>query len=150
MKLAFFVCVYAEPDATAPADTGADTNAGAAGSVSAELGSDQRNVRGDHRTLHAAHRAGAGAPQQEEPHHRGQCAPDRLPGTCTHTHTHTIIVHTVYSYSCMVVCSVLLQFLQDVLDTLFSLLDDNIDKYGPLVFQSLVGNFFLWLNYIYK
>ncbi|XP_035392220.1 dedicator of cytokinesis protein 3-like isoform X4 [Electrophorus electricus] len=30
------------------------------------------------------------------------------------------------------------QFLQDVLDTLFSLLDDNIDKYGPLVFQSLV------------
>uniref|UniRef100_A0AAR2JE00 Dedicator of cytokinesis 3 n=1 Tax=Pygocentrus nattereri TaxID=42514 RepID=A0AAR2JE00_PYGNA len=32
----------------------------------------------------------------------------------------------------------IVKFLQDVLDTLFSLLDDNIDKYGPLVFQSLV------------
>lgn len=32
------------------------------------------------------------------------------------------------------------QFLRDVLDTLFCLLDDNTDKYGPLVFQSLVGN----------
>lgn len=31
------------------------------------------------------------------------------------------------------------QFLRDVLDTLFCLLDDNTDKYGPLVFQSLVG-----------
>lgn len=31
------------------------------------------------------------------------------------------------------------QFLQDILDTLFSILDDNTDKYGPLVFQSLVG-----------
>lgn len=31
-----------------------------------------------------------------------------------------------------------LQFLRDVLDTLFCLLDDNTDKYGPLVFQSLV------------
>uniref|UniRef100_A0A8C5DA76 Dedicator of cytokinesis protein 3-like n=1 Tax=Gouania willdenowi TaxID=441366 RepID=A0A8C5DA76_GOUWI len=30
------------------------------------------------------------------------------------------------------------QFLRDVLDTLFCLLDDNTDKYGPLVFQSLV------------
>ncbi|MGH0154960.1 UNVERIFIED_CONTAM: hypothetical protein FKN15_051224, partial [Acipenser sinensis] len=30
------------------------------------------------------------------------------------------------------------QFLQDILDTLFSILDDNTDKYGPLVFQSLV------------
>ncbi|KAG9335307.1 hypothetical protein JZ751_005412 [Albula glossodonta] len=29
-------------------------------------------------------------------------------------------------------------FLQDILDTLFSILDDNTDKYGPLVFQSLV------------
>lgn len=33
------------------------------------------------------------------------------------------------------------QFLRDVLDTLFCLLDDNTDKYGPLVFQSLVGGF---------
>ncbi|XP_030639791.1 dedicator of cytokinesis protein 3-like [Chanos chanos] len=32
----------------------------------------------------------------------------------------------------------IVKFLQDVLDTLFSLLDDNTDKYGPLVFQSLV------------
>ncbi|XP_062855261.1 dedicator of cytokinesis protein 3-like [Trichomycterus rosablanca] len=32
----------------------------------------------------------------------------------------------------------IVKFLQDLLDTLFSLLDDNIDKYGPLVFQSLV------------
>lgn len=32
------------------------------------------------------------------------------------------------------------QFLRDVLDTLFCLLDENTDKYGPLVFQSLVGN----------
>lgn len=31
------------------------------------------------------------------------------------------------------------QFLQDILDTLFSILDDNTDKYGPLVFQSLVS-----------
>ncbi|XP_061642302.1 dedicator of cytokinesis protein 3-like isoform X2 [Phyllopteryx taeniolatus] len=30
------------------------------------------------------------------------------------------------------------KFLQDILDTLFSILDDNPDKYGPLVFQSLV------------
>ncbi|XP_013768334.1 dedicator of cytokinesis protein 3-like [Pundamilia nyererei] len=30
------------------------------------------------------------------------------------------------------------KFLQDILDTLFSILDDNTDKYGPLVFQSLV------------
>lgn len=30
------------------------------------------------------------------------------------------------------------QFLQDILDTLFSILDDNTDKYGLLVFQSLV------------
>uniref|UniRef100_A0A3B4GVY5 Dedicator of cytokinesis protein 3-like n=1 Tax=Pundamilia nyererei TaxID=303518 RepID=A0A3B4GVY5_9CICH len=30
------------------------------------------------------------------------------------------------------------RFLQDILDTLFSILDDNTDKYGPLVFQSLV------------
>lgn len=35
-------------------------------------------------------------------------------------------------------CSFLSQFLRDVLDTLFCLLDDNTDKYGPLVFQSLV------------
>lgn len=83
-----FVCVYVEPDAATPADAGADANAGAAGSVSAELGSDQRNIRGDHGTLHAAHRAGPGAPQQEEPHHRGQRAPDRLPGVCTHTRCH--------------------------------------------------------------
>lgn len=38
------------------------------------------------------------------------------------------------------------QFLRDVLDTLFCLLDDNTDKYGPLVFQSLVGK----LNYYYE
>ncbi|KAJ8257946.1 hypothetical protein GJAV_G00191470 [Gymnothorax javanicus] len=30
------------------------------------------------------------------------------------------------------------KFLQDILDTLFTILDDNTDKYGPLVFQSLV------------
>uniref|UniRef100_A0AAY4BX73 Dedicator of cytokinesis 3 n=1 Tax=Denticeps clupeoides TaxID=299321 RepID=A0AAY4BX73_9TELE len=30
------------------------------------------------------------------------------------------------------------KFLQDILDTLFSILDDNTDKYGQLVFQSLV------------
>lgn len=30
------------------------------------------------------------------------------------------------------------QFLQDILDTLFSILDDNTDKYGLLIFQSLV------------
>lgn len=73
------VCVYVEPDATAPADAGADANAGATGSLAAELGSDQRHVGGDHGTRHAARRPGAGAPQQEEPHHRGQRAPDRLP-----------------------------------------------------------------------
>lgn len=56
------------------------------------------------------------------------------------TGLHTYSISTC-SYPCMVGCSVLLQFLQDVLDTLFSLLDDNIDKYGPLVFQSLVGRF---------
>ncbi|XP_028841844.1 dedicator of cytokinesis protein 3-like [Denticeps clupeoides] len=32
----------------------------------------------------------------------------------------------------------IVKFLQDILDTLFCLLDDNTDKYGPLVFQSLV------------
>uniref|UniRef100_A0A672NQF3 Dedicator of cytokinesis 3 n=1 Tax=Sinocyclocheilus grahami TaxID=75366 RepID=A0A672NQF3_SINGR len=32
----------------------------------------------------------------------------------------------------------IVKFLQDILDTLFSILDDNTDKYGPLVFQSLV------------
>uniref|UniRef100_A0A8D1PF22 Dedicator of cytokinesis 3 n=1 Tax=Sus scrofa TaxID=9823 RepID=A0A8D1PF22_PIG len=32
----------------------------------------------------------------------------------------------------------LLQFLQDILDTLFVILDDNTEKYGLLVFQSLV------------
>uniref|UniRef100_A0A3Q2XU00 Dedicator of cytokinesis 3 n=1 Tax=Hippocampus comes TaxID=109280 RepID=A0A3Q2XU00_HIPCM len=32
----------------------------------------------------------------------------------------------------------LVKFLRDLLDTLFCLLDDNTDKYGPLVFQSLV------------
>uniref|UniRef100_A0A674A663 Dedicator of cytokinesis 3 n=1 Tax=Salmo trutta TaxID=8032 RepID=A0A674A663_SALTR len=32
----------------------------------------------------------------------------------------------------------IVKFLRDVLDTLFCLLDDNTDKYGPLVFQSLV------------
>uniref|UniRef100_A0A8C1RWV3 Dedicator of cytokinesis 3 n=1 Tax=Cyprinus carpio TaxID=7962 RepID=A0A8C1RWV3_CYPCA len=31
----------------------------------------------------------------------------------------------------------IVKFLQDILDTLFSILDDNTDKYGPLVFQSL-------------
>ncbi|KAG7254522.1 hypothetical protein CRUP_001383, partial [Coryphaenoides rupestris] len=30
----------------------------------------------------------------------------------------------------------IVKFLRDVLDTLFCLLDDNTDKYGPLVFQS--------------
>ncbi|KAG2471006.1 DOCK3 protein, partial [Polypterus senegalus] len=35
-------------------------------------------------------------------------------------------------------------FLQDILDTLFSILDDNTDKYGPLVFQSLA------LEYLFK
>ncbi|CAB1315609.1 unnamed protein product, partial [Coregonus sp. 'balchen'] len=30
----------------------------------------------------------------------------------------------------------IVKFLQDILDTLFSILDDNTDKYGPLVFQS--------------
>uniref|UniRef100_A0A8C1RXW5 Dedicator of cytokinesis 3 n=1 Tax=Cyprinus carpio TaxID=7962 RepID=A0A8C1RXW5_CYPCA len=35
----------------------------------------------------------------------------------------------------------IVKFLQDILDTLFSILDDNTDKYGPLVFQSLVRNF---------
>lgn len=73
-------CVYVEPDATAPADPGAGANTGAAGAVAAELGSDQRHFRGDHGTLHAARRPGAGAPKQEEPHHRGQRPPDRLPG----------------------------------------------------------------------
>lgn len=64
----------------------------------------------------------------------------------THTQTHDYCTYktSAYSYLCMAVCSVLLQFLQDVLDTLFSLLDDNIDKYGPLVFQSLVKSVF-WL-----
>lgn len=33
---------------------------------------------------------------------------------------------------------VLFQFLQDILDTLFVILDDNTEKYGLLVFQSLV------------
>ncbi|XP_061114402.1 dedicator of cytokinesis protein 3-like [Conger conger] len=32
----------------------------------------------------------------------------------------------------------IVKFLQDILDTLFTILDDNTDKYGPLVFQSLV------------
>ncbi|XP_028302238.1 dedicator of cytokinesis protein 3-like isoform X4 [Gouania willdenowi] len=32
----------------------------------------------------------------------------------------------------------IVKFLQDILDTLFSILDDNTDKYGALVFQSLV------------
>ncbi|KAM9859694.1 dedicator of cytokinesis protein 3-like isoform 2-T2 [Aulostomus maculatus] len=32
----------------------------------------------------------------------------------------------------------IVKFLQDILDTLFSILDDSTDKYGPLVFQSLV------------
>lgn len=32
------------------------------------------------------------------------------------------------------------QFLQDILDTLFVVLDDNTEKYGLLVFQSLVSN----------
>ncbi|XP_068598199.1 dedicator of cytokinesis protein 3 [Brachionichthys hirsutus] len=32
----------------------------------------------------------------------------------------------------------IVKFLQDILDTLFSILDDNTDKYGPLVFQLLV------------
>uniref|UniRef100_A0A8C7FCC5 Dedicator of cytokinesis 3 n=1 Tax=Oncorhynchus kisutch TaxID=8019 RepID=A0A8C7FCC5_ONCKI len=32
----------------------------------------------------------------------------------------------------------IVKFLQDILDTLFSILDDNTDQYGPLVFQSLV------------
>lgn len=32
-----------------------------------------------------------------------------------------------------------LQFLQDILDTLFVILDDNTEKYGLLVFQSLVS-----------
>uniref|UniRef100_A0A8C4M6L6 Dedicator of cytokinesis 3 n=1 Tax=Equus asinus asinus TaxID=83772 RepID=A0A8C4M6L6_EQUAS len=32
----------------------------------------------------------------------------------------------------------MLQFLQDILDTLFVILDDNTEKYGLLVFQSLV------------
>ncbi|XP_076864318.1 dedicator of cytokinesis protein 3 isoform X7 [Brachyhypopomus gauderio] len=32
----------------------------------------------------------------------------------------------------------IVKFLQDILDTLFSILDDNTDKYGSLVFQSLV------------
>uniref|UniRef100_M4A6E5 Dedicator of cytokinesis 3 n=1 Tax=Xiphophorus maculatus TaxID=8083 RepID=M4A6E5_XIPMA len=34
----------------------------------------------------------------------------------------------------------IVKFLQDILDTLFSILDDNTDKYGPLVFQSLQLN----------
>lgn len=42
------------------------------------------------------------------------------------------------------------QFLRDVLDTLFCLLDDNTDKYGPLVFQSLVGNLKRHCNCTYK
>ncbi|XP_062843151.1 dedicator of cytokinesis protein 3 isoform X2 [Trichomycterus rosablanca] len=32
----------------------------------------------------------------------------------------------------------IVKFLQDILDTLFSILDDNTDKFGPLVFQSLI------------
>uniref|UniRef100_A0A8C9UA53 Dedicator of cytokinesis 3 n=1 Tax=Scleropages formosus TaxID=113540 RepID=A0A8C9UA53_SCLFO len=32
----------------------------------------------------------------------------------------------------------IVKFLQNILDTLFSILEDNTDKYGPLVFQSLV------------
>ncbi|XP_077357788.1 dedicator of cytokinesis protein 3-like isoform X5 [Festucalex cinctus] len=32
----------------------------------------------------------------------------------------------------------IVKFLQDILDTLFSILDDNPDKFGPAVFQSLV------------
>ncbi|XP_034725347.1 dedicator of cytokinesis protein 3-like [Etheostoma cragini] len=38
----------------------------------------------------------------------------------------------------------IVKFLQDILDTLFSILDDNTDKYGPLVFQSLA------LEYLFK
>lgn len=34
------------------------------------------------------------------------------------------------------------QFLQDILDTLFVILDDNTEKYGLLVFQSLVSYLF--------
>ncbi|XP_077357791.1 dedicator of cytokinesis protein 3-like isoform X8 [Festucalex cinctus] len=33
----------------------------------------------------------------------------------------------------------IVKFLQDILDTLFSILDDNPDKFGPAVFQSLVA-----------
>uniref|UniRef100_A0A8C4Q7C8 Dedicator of cytokinesis 3 n=1 Tax=Eptatretus burgeri TaxID=7764 RepID=A0A8C4Q7C8_EPTBU len=32
----------------------------------------------------------------------------------------------------------IVKFLQDILDALFAILDDNTEKYGPLVFQSLV------------
>lgn len=35
--------------------------------------------------------------------------------------------------------ALLSQFLQDILDTLFVILDDNTEKYGLLVFQSLVS-----------
>src|SRR4029434_5478195 len=70
--------------------------------------------------------------------------------THTHTHTHTytnshIYTHThthphIFLYSHLTHSAVILvvKFLQDILDTLFSLLDENTDKYGPLVFQSLV------------
>lgn len=45
--------------------------------------------------------------------------------------------------------SVPLQFLQDILDTLFVILDDNTEKYGLLVFQSLVSLIFLGFHFSY-
>lgn len=50
---------------------------------------------------------------------------------------HLIWNETLSCWFCVCVC--VCQFLQDILDTLFSILDDNTDKYGPLVFQSLVS-----------
>lgn len=44
-----------------------------------------------------------------------------------------------HTCTCLCVCVCVRQFLQDILDTLFSILDDNTEKYGPLVFQSLVS-----------
>lgn len=47
------------------------------------------------------------------------------------------------------VVSVPLQFLQDILDTLFVILDDNTEKYGLLVFQSLVSLILLGFPFSY-
>ena len=57
---------------------------------------------------------------------------------------------TKQNYSLLIVSDIFVQFLQDIFDALFAILNEGAEQYGNLVFQALVCTYIYFNNNIYE